>query len=271
MWDNNQAKVHPLMDNKDTIAHHVVNTQQKVRSSIPNNTFKAGSLPYTIKTLNYNEVAEPTGQPLDQMLSPLEYAGLVNVWHKMPKNVEKSTKPRNYAAGIDHDVVMKGKWKTSNAGKTKPVRFSPYTKTGTDIHTLRGARSNRGANKSILATGPDDAFITSDFRAPRMAKHAIINPATLAAAKKVIVGLYAGRYTDPAVAMADPDVQLLLSSGIDWGAPNLINDIVYQTGISRETYGSAIGMLIPMMRTASSMKKGASGQWESLKGAWNFA
>lgn len=236
------------MDTKNSLAQHVFNQKQKVKDSIPNNTFKSKTLPYTVISTNFNEVAEPTSQP-HEMLSPLEYMGLLNNWHRMPASVQKvarSTKATR-SADLDSAMVMKGKWKTSNAGKTKPVRFTPYTKTSTNIHTLRGARSNRSSNQSILSAGPEDQYAISDFRARRFQKHAILNAATLGAAKRVLVRLGSGGI-EPTTAMADPDVQLLLSSALDWSNPSLINQIVLQTGISRDTYSTAISSFMPIMR-----------------------
>jgi hypothetical protein len=242
MWAHNQAKLHPLRENKDSIANLVTNGVTRVKSSIPSSTFKNGMYPYTMKTLNYNENVEPDTQPLDQTLSPLEYAGLMNIRHTLPAGVERKIKPRSFSHGLDSAMVRKGKWKTSNGAKTKNVKFSPYTRTGTELHTLKAARSNYGANRGIVATGPDDEYVLNEFRAPRKGpEHAIMNKRVAAAAINVVMKWINGEYKNiPADLLADADVSTLLRSGVDFTSSNLLQELAAKTGFSTTAIGAAL-------------------------------
>lgn len=252
MWSHNQAKLHPLRENKDSIANLVTNGVQRVKSSIPSTTFKNGMYPHTMKTLNYNENVEADSQKLDQTLSPLEYVGLMNMRHTLPTGVEKKVTPRSFSQGLDSAMVRKGKWKTSNGAKTKNVKFSPYTRTGTHLHTLKSARSNYGANRGIVATGPDDEYVLNEFRAPiKPPEHAIMNKRVAAAAINVVMKWINGEYKNiPADMLADPDVGTLMQSGVDFASPNLLQELAARTGFSTTAIGAALRGLFRIISKA---------------------
>jgi len=261
MWDFNATNLHPLRNQKDSIAEYVMNGTNKVKSSIPNGTFKNQLYPNSMKVLNYNQFAEPDSQPVDQTLSPLEYAGLMNVRHMLPAGVERHIKPHTYTAGLDDSVVRRGRWKTSHGAKTKNVKYAPYQRTGTSMHTAKGARSNRGRNRGIMATGPDDDFLTSEFRsAAKPAEHAILNKRVATAAFNVAMKWSSGKYPNKASMLADEDVNTILRAGIDFTDPHLIAQIAQTTGVSAGVIGAGLRAVFAIISRAQ-----GSGQKDGSK------
>jgi len=249
MWQFNAGALHPLRDTKDTIAQHVMNGTAKVNGSIPSATFKNGSFPRSMAVMDFNENAEPDTKPRDMSFSPMEYAGLMNMRYAMPDGVVRQIRPHTWSEGLGSAMVRKGKWKTSNAAATRNTPYPPTRRTGTSLQTLKGGRSNYGKNRGILATGPDDTFIISEFssgRRPR--KHTFLNKDVLQAVINVASKYFDGWYEPPnrLRLLKDNDVATILGAATDWAAPGALDTIADKSGYSR-------GALLAMIRALGSL------------------
>lgn len=156
LWEVSTKAIHPDIQVSGTLANYVNTSQVKIPDRLPSNTFKNGFYPHTYTTLNFEENAEDTTAPINQNLSPLEFASLGRMTHMLPPRwkMEGQNRPTTFTEGLDDEVIGKRRWKTSDAQKKKQrVRFQPYTKTSTSIMNFPVARSNDISNKSILS-GP---------------------------------------------------------------------------------------------------------------------
>ena len=261
MWDFNANNLHPLRNNKETIAAYVMNGTNKVKSSIPNGAFKNRMYPNTMKTFSFNEYSEPDSQPRDQTLTPLEYMGFMNMSHALPRGVEKKVRESSFVGGRADAVVRRGKWKTSHAVKNKNVKFAPYQRTGTSMHTFKGARSNRGKNRGILATGPDDAFVTAEFR-PGMKKpqHLFLNKEVATAFFNVGTKWATGGFEVEGSVLRDTDIATILRAGIDFADPSIVAQVAEAMNVSPSVIGPGIRSAIAFFLKARKFAKSKGGK-----------
>lgn len=265
MWQFNSSALHPLRDAKNTIANHVMNGTAKVNGSIPSSTFKNGMFPRTMAVMNYNENAEPDTKPRDITFSPLEFMGLMNMKYALPDGVERKVRAHSYATGMGDAMVRKGKWKTSNAAKTRNVPYPPTSRTGTNLQFLRGSRSNYGKNRGILATGPSDEYIINEFAAGRRPpRHAFLNVDVLQAAIRLLGKFSDETYKldDPMVWAGDTDVATIAGAAVDWAAPDVLDQLATRMNMPRPMIANMIGLLLKAfaaLKNASNKGKKAAG------------
>ena len=266
MWEFSASRnqIHPLSATKNTIAEHALNSTVKVRDSIPSRTFKNQHFPRTLAVENFNEVAEADSQPLNVTVSPLEYAAMMNVQHRIPKRVMKNLKPRTNEEGRSSVMIRKGKWRITNARKnTKKPKFNRGSRTGTDLEFAQVARSNASGARNILATGAADSFLTDQFFAPkRPGEHAIMNPRMLAAAINVVAKWMSGQYQNlPADLLKDPDVSTILEGGVNWTDPTIIATFAEQLSkkvgktISPQLIATALRAIMGIISKAQDSQK----------------
>ena len=241
LWDFNAKNLHPLRNNKESIAAYVMIGSNKVKSSIPNGAFKNRMYPNTMKTFSFNEYSEPDTQPRDQTLTPLEYMGFMNMSHALPKGVTKKVRESSFVGGRADAVVRRGKWKTSHAAKTKNVKFAPYQRTGTSMHTFKGARGNRGKNRGILATGPDDAFVTSEFRpGVKPPQHVFLNKEVATAFINIGLKWSTGDFEAEGSILKSADFATILRAGVDFTDPTIVGQVARALKVPPETIGPGI-------------------------------
>lgn len=252
MWQFNASALHPLRDTKNTIANHVMNGTAKVNGSIPSSTFKNGAFPRTMAVSNYNENAEPDTKPRDMTFSPLEFVGLMNMRYALPAGVEKNIRKHSYATGMGDAMVRKGKWKTSNATKIRNVPYPPTSRTGSNLQFLKGGRSNYGKNRAILATGPSDQFVISEFASGRRPlKHAFLNKEVLEAAINVLAKWADGAYESGTLSiLTDLDVATIAGAAVDWASPDTLYRLSQRIGIPQSAIAATMRLIFKAINKA---------------------
>lgn len=257
MWQFNSTALHPLRDTKNTIANHVMNSTNKVIASIPSATFKNGAYPHAMAVSDYNENAEPDTKPRDMSFSPMEYVGLMNMKHALPHGLVKHVHQHSFATGMGEAMVRKGKWKTSNATTIRNTPYPPTRRTGSDLQLFKGGRSNYGKNRGILATGPDDSYVISEFSAGRKpVPHTFLNKDVLQAFINVASKYFDGWYDPPnrIRLLTDNDVATILAAATDWAAPGALDTIALKSGYSR---GALLGMVRALVQLVAAVKNSA--------------
>lgn len=156
MWDASKSlnEMHPLVGLKSSIAAHISGQTTKVPDSIPNNTFKGGAYPHSYTTLSYNDFPEPDTQPIQQNLSPLEFASQSRMAHFLPTKFAENMgqqRANTWAEGLDVAVTGERKLSTSDG---REIIWTPYQsvhKTSTNVPIVRNAQMSSRSDAMILA------------------------------------------------------------------------------------------------------------------------
>lgn len=207
LWEYSGSRLHPSNGKKESIAHYVTLGQTKGMESLPYGTFKDGRIPHTYKTLSIDFNAEPTSAPINQMLSPMEFAALANVSHLLPPDYLHDKQNSTVTSGRD-DVMRYGKarkWRTSySKAKSTSIPYMRTDRTSSTLSTFAKSASSRGITEpGVIDTKSADAAKTKAWNA--MTNH-LKNLAV-----KIIAAKAGGKEVDP----DDPDLLALLNAGVN--------------------------------------------------------
>jgi len=238
LWEFSQSRIHLATGDKKSLAHYVSLGQTKGMESLPYNTFRNGSVPHTYQTLSLDQNAEETSAPINQTLSPLEFAALGQVTHLLPTDYLHDRQNRTFSTGRD-DMMRYGKahkYKTSysKASSTK-VPYRRTDRTSTTLTTTTKAQASKVANGTVAGNVPDPSSSTHIKQASARAmaalkKHAI---SLLQKAAKAYAG---GQKMSP----KDPDVVGLINAGV---TAALLTDY-FQTSRLAQSLGAPITSFI---------------------------
>ena len=212
LWEFSQSRMHSATGDKKSLAHYVTLGQTKGMESLPYNTFRNGSVPHTYQTLSLDQNAEETSAPINQTLSPLEFAALAQVMHLLPTDYLHDRQNRTFSTGRD-DLMRYGKahkYKTSysKASSTK-VPYRRTDRTSTTLTTTTKAQASKVANGTAASNVPDPSTSAHLKQASATAMAALAKHAANLVQKAIKHAL--GGMT---LTLKDPDVIGLITAGV---------------------------------------------------------
>jgi hypothetical protein len=155
LWDYSSSKPTHEIDSETSINTLVSMGNNVNMESIPYGTFKGGAIPRTYKTLSVNQNSEPTTAPIVQDVSPLEFAGAMEVQHLLPEGY--IAKPPGDAMSGSLTLGRLGpsyRYKTSYANKYgNPTPYSQLGSTTTVLNTVSSAQTAHKMNHEMIRNG----------------------------------------------------------------------------------------------------------------------
>jgi hypothetical protein len=161
LWEYSayQGEMHSNSKVKGSIAELTAIPYQVASQNLPNQTFRDGYIPHSYEGVqSFWDNQGEDNQSTRPDISPLEYAGMVQPPHILPKDPRYGNDPDMKEGGDPHNImVLRQKMRTSYALPPKAaVKYVDEQTTRTMIATLKAAPSAASRNRGITITATEE-------------------------------------------------------------------------------------------------------------------
>jgi hypothetical protein len=162
LWDYSayQGEMHSNSRVKGSIAELTSVPYQVAAQNLPNQTFRDGYIPHSYDGVqSFWDNQGEDNQSMRPDLTPLEFAGMVQPPHILPKNPRYGNDPDMKEGGGDPDniMVLRQKMRTSYALPPKAAaKFVDEQSSRTMIDTLKQGPGAAGRNRGITLTATEE-------------------------------------------------------------------------------------------------------------------
>ena len=161
LWEYSayQGEMHSNSRVKGSIAQLVSVPYQVAAQNLPNQTFRDGYIPHSYEGVqSFWDNQGEDNQSMRPDLTPLEFAGMVQPPHILPKDPRYGNDPDQQEGGDPHNImVLRQKMRTSYALPPKPaVKYVDEQSSRTMIDTLKAGPGAAGRNRGITLTATEE-------------------------------------------------------------------------------------------------------------------
>jgi hypothetical protein len=161
LWEYSayQGEMHSNSKVKGSIAELTAIPYQVAAQNLPNQTFRDGYIPHSYEGVSsFWDNQGEDNQSVRPDISPLEYAGMVQPPHILPKDPRYGNDPDMKEGGDPNNImVLRQKMRTSYALPPKAaVKYVDEQTTRTMIDTLKAGPSTASRNRGITLTASDE-------------------------------------------------------------------------------------------------------------------